>query len=148
MLEQPTNMPVAVKKLLRINLQTRTSQMRRSRFNLRRGLRVLCQRRGRIPISDAEVARYRPRVLCQTRRLPDADLASFVRRGGRLTWTSCFNSNAKLSSSAFQHRREPMSSASQHQSKVRVQRETRISAITDSHELGRLHPIFSPYNGE
>ena len=87
-------------------------------------------------------------ILCQTQRSPDADLASFVRRGGRQTRRSRFNSNASLSSSAFQHRREPVSSASQHQSKVRVQHETRISAVTDSHELGQLHPIFSPHNGE
>ena len=95
-----------------------------------------------------------------TRRSPDANLASFVRRGGRQTRRSHFNlrrgpqpaphfnSNASLSNSAFQHRHEPVSSASQHQSKVRVQRETRISAITDSHKLGQLHPIFSPHNGE
>ena len=33
------------------------------------------QRGPPVPMSDAEVARRRPRVLCQTRRSPDADLA-------------------------------------------------------------------------
>ena len=100
------------------------------------------RRGGRIPTSDAEVARRGPRILCQTRKSSDADLASFVRRGGRQTRRSRFNSNASLSSFAFQHRREPVSSASQHQSEARVQREARISAITDSHELDQLHSNF------
>jgi len=39
-----------------------------------------------------------------------------------------------------------VNSASQHQSEVRVHRETRVSAITNNRELGQLHPIFSPYN--
>ena len=76
---------------------------------LRRGGR---QTRISYPLLDAEVARCRPHVLSQTWRSLDADLASFVRSGGRQTWTSHFNSNGILSSSAFQHRREPVSSAS------------------------------------
>ena len=131
------------------------SQTRRSRSNLRRGSRVLCQTRrshsnfrrvGRQmwtsrSLSDADLA-----FQCQTRRSPDEALASFVRHGPRPA--PRFNSNVNLSSSAFQHRREPVSSASQNQSKIRVQRETCISSITDSHELGQLHPIFSPHNRE
>ena len=76
------------------------------------------KRGGRIPTSDAEIARRGPRILCQTRKSPDADLASFVKHGGRQMRRSRFNSNASPSSSAFQHRRKPVSSASQYQSKV------------------------------
>ena len=76
------------------------------------------------PLSDAEVARRRPRIL-----MSDAQVAI---RGPQPT--PRFNSNASLSSSAFQHRREPVSSASQHQSEVRVQRETRVSSVTVSHD--------------
>ena len=143
--------------------------MQRSRSSLRRGPRV--------PMSDAEVGRPRPRVLCQTRRSPDAvlafqcqtrrspdaDLASFVRRGGRQMQTS--HSNVRRgprvlcqmrtpANSVFQLKRKseqlrvPVSSTSQHQSEVRVQCKTRISAITDIHKPRQLHPIFSPHNGE
>ena len=122
-------------------------QMQRSRSNLRSGPRVLCQtRRSRSnlrhggrqtrtsrPLSNAEVA-----FQFQPRRSQDVDLASFLYQTRR----SRFNSNASLSRSAFQHRREHVSYASQHQSKVRIQRETRISAVTDSHEFGQLHPHF------
>ena len=95
-----------------------------------------CQTQTSRPLSDAEVA-----FQSLTRRSPDADLASFVRRESHQTRTSHPLSNSSLSSSAFQHRREPASSASQHQSKVGVQRETCISAITDSHKLDQLHLI-------
>ena len=61
-------------------------------------------------LSNAEVARHGPRVLSQTRRSPDADLASFVKHGPQPA--PRFNSNASLSSSAFQHRRKVVSSAS------------------------------------
>ena len=119
--------------------QTRRSPDANLASSVRRG--------GRIPTSDVEVARRGPAsFLSQTQKSSDADLASFVRRGGRQTQRSRFNSNASLSSFVFQHRREPVSFASQHQSEVRVQREARISAITDSHELDQLHPIFSPHN--
>ena len=64
---------------------------------------------------NAEAARWGPRVLCQTRRSPDVDLASFIKcedrvptqtrsyelrvstteRGPRLTWDPCFCCNCQ-----------------------------------------------------
>jgi len=66
------------------------------------------------------------------------------RKSGSFT----FQLQCKPVSSAFQHKCEHVSSVSQHQSEVHVQRETRVSAVTDSHEIDQLHPIFSPHNGK
>ena len=50
-------------------------------------------------------------------------------------------------SSTFQHRHDPVSYVSQHQSELCVQRETRISTVTDSHKLDQLHPIVKRFKG-
>ena len=93
-------------------------------------------------MSDAEVARRGPRVLCQTRRSPDTDLVSFLKRGGRQTQTPHPLSNAKI---VFQHRREPVSFVSRHQSEVRVQHKTHVFAVL-SVMTGSITPTFSPFN--
>jgi len=54
-----------------------------------------------------------------------------------------FNFNASLWASPSNTDVESVSSASQHQSEVRGLARTRVSAVTDSHELGQLYPIFS-----
>ena len=107
-------------------------QTRGSHFNPNVDLASFVKRRGRILTPDANLA-----------SLPNAMVVLFfeTQTSGscfnikmRACVASRFNSNASLSSSALQHRREPGSSASQNQSKIRVQRETCISAITDSHK--------------
>ena len=74
-------------------------------------------------MSDTEIARRGPRVLYQMR-------------------TSA-NSAFQLKRKSEQLRIPTQMRACE----LRVQRETRIFAITD-HELSQLHPIFSPHNGE
>jgi len=150
-------------------------QMWRSRSNLRREPQLICgpqpvQR----PISDSDLAsnckhrsqpespsnlkrgfhqQYGARIaFCAKRNsrsaLQYADLRVMFQHQNASLRSFLLQFQYKPMSSAFQHRREPVSSASQHQSKVRVQRETRVSAVTDSCELGQLHHIFSPHNGE
>ena len=55
-----------------------------------------CQTRTSHPLSDAKVARRGPRILCQTRRSPDAEPASFLRRGDCPTRTSRPFSDAEI----------------------------------------------------